>query len=508
MISPELEAQILRLHHAEKWPPGTIAEQLGLHHSVVERVLARAGIPKAARCRPSKVDPYVPFIIETFKKYPRLTASRLYYMVRERGYRGSESHFREIVRRYRPRQAPEAYLRLKTLPGVQCQVDWGHFGRVAVGKAKRLLMAFVMVLSYSRAIFLRFFFGQHTSNFLRGHQAAFSFFGGTSRVILYDNLKSAVLERIGDAIRFNPILLKFCGHYRYEPRPVAPGRGNEKPRVERAIRFIRSRFFAARRWKDIDDLNRQAETWCRGEAMERRWPEDPRKTVGEAFEQEKGQLLALPEEPFPTDERLEVSVGKTPYLRFDLNDYSVPHTLTRKTLVVSASLDEVRILDGTKVVATHRRSFDKGDEIEDPRHIEELVEAKRKARKGRGIDRLNRAAPATRALLTQLAERGQNLGAAVSMLLRLLATYGAEELQTAVEEALQKEVPHPHAVRHALERRRQERGQPAAIPLALPDDPRIRDLTVRPRSLSSYDKIQETTDDDTDDTDPTVVPVA
>lgn len=508
MISPEIEAQILRLYHAEKWPPGTIAHQLGVHHSVVERVLTQAGVPKGTVCRASKVDPYVPFITETLKKYPRLTASRLYRMVKERGYEGGESHFREMIRRYRPARTPEAYLRLRTLPGAQSQVDWGYFGKVAVGKAKRFLMAFVMVLSYSRAIFLRFFFGQHTSNFLRGHEAAFGFFGGTSRVVLYDNLKSAVLERIGDAIRFNPVLLEFCGHYRYEPRPVAPGRGNEKPRVERAIRFIRGRFFAAREWKDLDDLNRQAETWCRGEAMERGWPEDPRKTVAAAFEEERPRLLALPAHPFPADERCEVSVGKTPYVRFDLNDYSVPHTLTRTTLVVSASLHEVRILYGNEVVARHPRSFDKGAQIEDPRHIERLVEAKRKARKGRGIDQLNRAAPATRSLLTQLAERGQNLGSAVSMLLRLLETYGAVELQAAVEEALRREVPHPHAVRHALERRRQERGQPAAIPLPLPNDARIRGLTVRPHDLSSYDKIQETTDDDRDDTDPAATTVA
>lgn len=508
MISPELEAQILRLHHAEKWPPGTIAHQLGIHHSVVQRVLAAAGVPRGTRSRPSKLDPYLPFIIETLEKYPRLTASRIYYMAKERGYRGGESHFRDVVRRYRPRRAPEAYLRLKALPGAQSQVDWGYFGKVTVGKAKRWLMAFVMVLSYSRAIFLRFFFGQHTANFLRGHEAAFHFFGGSSRVILYDNLKSAVLERVGDAIRFNPVLLEFSSHYRYEPRPVAPGRGNEKPRVERAIRFIRGRFFAARPWQHIDDLNRQAEAWCRGEAMDRGWPEDPRKTVRQAFEEERGRLLALPERPFPTEERGEVSVGKTPYVRFDLNDYSVPHTLTRRTLTISASLEEVRILDGTEVVAKHRRSFDKGDQIEDPRHIERLVEAKRKARKGHGIDRLRHAAPASRELLAQLAERGQNLGSAVAMLLRLLEIYGAQELQRAIEEALEREVPHPHAVRHALERRRQERGQPAAIALALPDDARIRGLTVRPHELRSYDQIPENHDDGSDDSAPVTAPVA
>ena len=508
MVSPETEALILRLHHAEKWPPGTIAHQLGIHHSVVERILDQAGIPKAVCPRPSIVDPFIPFITETLKKYPDLTASRLYYMVKERGYQGRPSHFREIISRHRAPHLPEAYLRLRTLAGEQAQVDWGHFGKLLIGRARRGLMAFVMVLAFSRAIFLRFFLGQSTVNFLRGHEQAFSHFSGVARVLLYDNLKSAVLERVGDAIRFNPLLLEFSAHHHYEPRPVAPARGNEKARVERAIRFIRTRFFVARQWKDLDDLNRQADDWCRGEAMDRRWPEDPRKTVREAFEEEKSRLLPLPAHPFPTEDRCEVAVGKTPYVRFDLNDYSVPHEYVRKILVVSADLSTVRILDGNNVVATHRRSFDKGEQIEDPRHIEALVEAKREARKHRGIDRLNHAAPASAELLRQLAERGQNLGSAVSMLLRLLDTYGAEELQAAVLEALQKEVPHPHAVRHALERRRQEQGKPAAVPLPLSDEVSARDVTVKPHDLDSYDSIKEVKDDDRDHTDPTQDAVA
>lgn len=498
MIPPEVEAQIQRLYIVEKWPVGTIAHQLSVHHSVVTRVLGQAGMPEAAVARPSIVDPYMPFILEKLKKYPTLTASRLYYMVKERGYPGRESHFRDIIRQHRPPRAPEAYLRLKTLIGEQAQVDWGHFGRIVIGRAKRQLMAFVMVLSYCRAIFLRFFLGQNTENFLRGHEAAFAAWTGVPRVILYDNLKSAVLERYGDAIRFNPRLIEFSGHYRYEPRPVAPGRGNEKPRVERAIRFIRSRFFAAREWADVDDLNDQAEGWCHGEAMERRWPEDHRKTVAEAFEEEKSHLLPLPSNPFPTQERCDVSVGKSPYIRFDLNDYSVPHDFVARALTVSADLTTVSILDGTGVVASHPRSYDKGQQIEDPGHIARLVQAKRAGRKHRGMDRLHHAAPASGALLARLAERGQNLGSAVARLLRLLDAYGAEELQFAITEALQKDVPHPHAVGQVLERRRQEQGKPAALPLQLPDDPRVRDLTIQPHALDSYDRLQKGENDDED----------
>jgi transposase len=110
-------------------------------------------------------------------------------------------------------------------------------------------MAFVMVLAWSRMIYLRFFLDARMENFLRGHVGAFGAWGGLPRVLLYDNLKSAVLERQGQAIRFNSTLLQFAGHYRYEPRPVAIARGNEKGRVERAIRYAREAFFAGRTFR-------------------------------------------------------------------------------------------------------------------------------------------------------------------------------------------------------------------------------------------------------------------
>ncbi len=112
VISRELEAEILRLHHAEGWRVGTIARQLQVHYSAVRRVLTQAGIVLAPqRTRPSKLDAYVPFIQDTFTRYPTLRASRLYRMVRERGYAGGPDHFRHLMARYRPRLAPEAYLR-------------------------------------------------------------------------------------------------------------------------------------------------------------------------------------------------------------------------------------------------------------------------------------------------------------------------------------------------------------------------------------------------------------
>jgi len=500
-ISKEQEAQILRFYHVEKWRVGTIARQLGVHRDAVDRVLSQNGLPKAERAsRPGLIDPYLPFVVDTLKQYPTLTASRLFNMVRERGYTGGPDHFRHQVAHYRPRKQPEAYLRLKTLPGEQAQVDWGHFGKFQVGGALRPLMAFVMVLSWSRQIFLRFYPENGMPSFLRGHVAAFQAWQGVPRVLLYDNLKSAVLERRGDAIRFHPTLLDLSAHYRFEPRPVAVARGNEKGRVERAIRFARGSFFAARQWRDLDDLNAQADAWCQGQAADRPCPEARDLTVREAFAQERKRLIPLPATPFPTQERCEVRIGKTPYARFDRNDYSVPHTCVRKTLTVMATPTQVRLLDGAEVVATHTRSYDKGQQIEDPAHIAALTAVKRQARFHRGQDRLAQAAPGSRDLLVRAAERGDNLGSITAALLRLLDEYGATELEAGIQEALQREVPHPNAVRLSLERRREQRDQPPPLAIPLPDKAQVRNLVVRPHDLTGYDQLEPAADTTTTDT--------
>lgn len=385
VVTPELRAQILRLYFADQWRVGTIARQLQLHRDTVRRVLAVSKVLCAPAVVPLRlIDPFMPFIQETLAKFPTLAASRLHAMVQERGYGGGSSYFRHLVAPLRPRPAAEAYLRLRTLAGEQSQVDWAHMGYVMVGKAKRHLMAFVMVLSYSRCIFLHFSLNAQMDSLLRGHVLAFDAWGGVPRVILSDNLKSAVLERMGDAIRFNPQNQAFAAHYRFEPRPVAVARGNEKGRVERSIRYIRDNFFAARVFADVADLNAQAKVWTDGPASTRPWPEGVQLTVAQAFETEQPKLMALPMDGYPVDARLEVSVAKTPYVRFDLNDYSIPHTHVQRTVTVLASADRVRVLDCEVVLADHARSYDKGVQVEIAAHVEDLVQQKHGARQHRG----------------------------------------------------------------------------------------------------------------------------
>lgn len=298
-----------------------------------------------------------------------------------------------------------------------------------------------------------------------------------------------MLERQGHIIRFNPTLLALAGHYRFEPRPVAVARGNEKGRVERAIRYIRDTFFAGRSFKDLEDLNAQADAWVIGPAGERRCPEDETLTVGEAFAQERARLLPLPGNAFPTDEIRAVSAGKTPYVRFDLNDYSIPHTCVARTLTVAARPNQVRILDGQTVIATHPRSYDRRQQIESPEHIATLILHKHQASAHRGSDHLVQAVPTSRDLLTQAVERGEPLGRTVRALTDLLESYGVTELTAAIADALGRGVPHPNAVRLALDRRRQAKDQPPPLAIALPAHVRQRDVPVRPHALDDYDRL-------------------
>jgi hypothetical protein len=207
----------------------------------------------------------------------------------------------------------------------------------------------------------------------------------------------------------------------------------------------------------------------------------------------------LPDHPFPTDKREAVSAGKPPYVRFDCNGYTIPPSHVRRTLTVMANAITVRVLDGAEVIAAHARSYDKGEQVEDPAHIAELTARKRQARQHRGTDRLARAAPNSAELLTRAAVRGDNLGSITAALLRLLERYGVADLEAAIAEGLRCDAPHPNPVRLALERRREQRDQPPPLPIAPPVDKRVRDLVVSPHKLNDYDQLQADQEDDDDD---------
>jgi transposase len=490
MIADDVRAEIRRLFYAEHWRVGTIASELGLHASTVRHAIETERFRSSgSQPRPSALDPYMDLIRKTLEEHPRLRATRIHEMVAARGYAGSVVQTRRAVRRLRPQSKAEAYLRLRPLPGEEAQVDWGHFGTIQVGRARHRLSAFVMVLSYSRALHVLFTLDQTMESFLRGHVEAFGYFGGVPRALLYDNLKSAVTARRGKLIELHPRMLELAGHYHFQPKPCAVGRGNEKGRVERQIRFLRDRFFAARSFRDVDDLNAQFERWRTEWAHARPCPGEPERAVAEVLGLERALLLPLPEHPFDTTHTRAVSSGKTPYVRFDLNDYSIPHDRIRRPLTLAATYDEVRILDGAQVLARHPRSYDARQHIEDRHHIAALVAEKGWLRERRGRDMLSQHLCHAEAFLAKVLERGMPLAAAVGQLFRMLDDVGPKALDAAIAEAIARGTPTPASVAHIVETARRCARRKPKLPVTLPDRPDVRDLRTPTHRLETYDDL-------------------
>jgi transposase len=499
VIDVAVVARIRHLYYAEHWRVGTIAKELGVHHETVQRALSEGGRTPAGP-RPSLFDGYVGFVREVLERHPRLTATRLWHMLRERGCPLGLRQVREKVSALRPRR-PEAFLRRRTFAGEEAQVDWASFGHVQVGAARRALSAFVLTLTFSRWFFLRFFLDQSLENFLRGHVHAFADLHGVPRYCLYDNLRSAVLERFGEGVRFNPRLLELASHYHFAPRAARPGRGSDKGSVERTVRYVRDSFFAARSFTSIEDLNRQALVWRDEVGGARRWPADDRKRVAEAFEDERRQLLSLPAHAFETDLVVPVRSDKTIYVRFDLNDYSIPPTMVGRPLTLSASEKTVRLLDGASEIARHRRSYDRHQRVEDPAHVEALLAEKRRARGSTPRARLNTAVPAAESFLEACFRRGESVAAATERLLLLLDDYGAAELAAAVNQALARHTPRLSSVAFLLAQRRRTAQRRTTLPVELSRRPDLRDLYVKPHPAETYDELARHDDDDHDERD-------
>ena len=270
----------------------------------------------------------------------------------------------------------------------------------------------------------------------------------------------------------------------------------KKGKVERQIQYLRHAFFAARPFRDLDDINAQFRRWRDLVAHQRRHPDQPDRTVADVWAAEKPRLLPLPAHPFETDLVRAVRSGKTPYIRFDRNTYSIPHTHVRKPLTLVAGATRVRILDGQTELARHRRSYDTGQTIEAPEHLEGLLAATRQANAHTTRDRLRVAVPASATLFERLAERGEPLRPHATRLLALLDDYGPQELAAAIAVALQRDALGAGSIAHILETRRRQRRLPPPLRLTLPDRPGLRDLDVRAHDLEPYDALGQRTPDD------------
>ncbi|MBM4359875.1 MAG: IS21 family transposase [Deltaproteobacteria bacterium] len=367
-------AEMRRLVLGEKWLIGTVARRFGVHHSVVRRAVCGQAAACEHAAPKSVIEPFKPYIVERLEKYPELTATRLLQELRERGYTYGIAVLRRFVAQVRGPRPRKVYLRIEVEPGDQAQVDWGSFGHLRVGSTQRPLSVFVMVLSWSRALFLDFSLDPRMETFQAMHRRAFEFFGGVPRRILYDNLKSVVLHHVGATVQFNPTFLGFAGHYLFEPT-AAPVRYPEaKGRAEAIIKYIRHAFFYGRTFSSLGLLRGQAATW-RDEVANARIHATTRERPQDRLLIERKRLRPLPEHPADTALRIPAIVSKEARVRLDSNTYSVPPSLVGKNVLVRADDSTLRVVDDGVVVAEHVRSWDRRRAIEDSRAYRHVARA-------------------------------------------------------------------------------------------------------------------------------------
>jgi len=485
-MMPQTTAEICRLFFVEHWKVGTIASQLGIHPDAVRLVLSLGQAPSSSGLvRPRLVDPYREFIDETLTRYPRLCATRLYDMLRERGFAGATRTLREYVATVRPRRRREVYLRTEPLPGEQSQVDWAYVGKLPVEGGERALWLFVLVLSHSRALFGEFVLDLSVHSLRRSLVRAAQALGGTTRQWLFDNPKTVVLERVGDAARFHPLLLDLCAAMRVQPRLCAVARPQHKGRVERTVRYLRDRFLAGRTITSVADGNRALKRFIAEIAHPRPHPVIAKRSVAEVLTDERPRLLPLPD-PLPnTDQVVPVHVDTQAFVRFDTNRYSVPPEHADRTLTLVASDVDLRVLDGNGVVAAHARCFGRHRVLEDPAHRAALVRERRAAADAKGRDRLLTVAPDFAIILDRWALSGRSLAIQVTRTIKLLDLYGDDVFARAVTDVAGRGLRDVSALALTCDRLRRDSNRPVPVEIALPAH--VVDHDVVPHDLEVYD---------------------
>lgn len=437
--SRETEIEIRRLFFAEHWKKGTIAKQLCIHGDVVERVIGPLGPePKCGR-RPKTLDPYQGVIDDTLGRYPTVVATRIYDMICERGYTGSIETLRRLVSKRRPRKPSEVFTRSETLPGEQSQIDWAHVGQLRVPGGQRPLYCFVLLLRHSRAIWAELVLEQTTASLVRSLVRAARHFDGVTHEWLFDNPRSIVAAREGSALRFQEDLVDLAGQLHVALRACRVRRPTDKGGVERAIRYLKTRFFPARSISSIEAGNTALWNFLDTVALERAHPVMRDMSVREILELEKTRLLPLPDAEIHTDLILSATADKTAFVAFDCNRYSVPSDSADRTLRVVANDVEVRICaEHDRVVATHQRCWSKGKRIVAPEHREDVLDKKPAAREGTGRERLRAEVPRAGDLMQHWLDDARNVGFLVARTLKLLDLYGKTVLGQAVDELMER----------------------------------------------------------------------
>jgi len=382
--SDERLAQVLRLSLVDDLSARAIAKRLSMSRNTVRKMLGRA---PARKKRPSPkrgsiLEPYKKEIKDLLEEVPEMRAPAVLERLRAGGYTGGITVVRDYLRQVRPRPHREAFLTLDFHPGAAMQVDWADFGYAIPGCPRRV-SALVMALCYSRYLYIEFTLSQRFGTFVRAMERGLAFFGGTTVVDIFDNMKTVVITNNNKTVQFNHKFLAYSRARSFGIRACTPGKGNEKGRVERPIGFVRERFWPGRRFTSLLDLNTQASAW-RDEFANNREHDVTGKIPALVFKYEEKRLLRPLTEnpPFETDDIESAGVTKLFRVGFDRNRYSVPPRLVGQTLVVRANDDVVAAYIGTKQVVLHRRCWGIGEDIEHPSHRAAALETKPRAAAG------------------------------------------------------------------------------------------------------------------------------
>lgn len=380
MIDYETYCKLRDYHEQQGLRVGQIADALGLDTRTVAKWIAqRQYRPRKCAPRSSKLDPYKSQIVQWLETHP-FSAQQIFQRLREDGFEGGYTLVKDYVRQIRPRRAP-AFLTLAFAPGECAQVDWGEYGSVPVGETRRKLSLFVMVLCYSRLMYVEFTVSQTMEHFLACHQHAFEFFGHrVPRKVMVDNLKSAVLKRlIGQAPVFNPRYLDFSNHYGFTIKPCGVGKGNEKGRVESGVGYVKKNFLNGLEILDFSALNPALRVWLDTIANVRIHGETHKPPV-ELFRDEQPQLQPLPAIAYDIGTVQSVRATNRFRVKLDTNRYSVPAEYASTRLTLKAYPERLCIYHHEKLIARHPRRYDRHQDFEDPDHPRELLRQRHNAR--------------------------------------------------------------------------------------------------------------------------------
>ena len=483
MITYETFARIIYLRDQKGLTPAQIAREIGHGERTVRKWLRdRQYHPRKPVVRKSKLDPFKDSVVRMLEAHP-YTARQIFQRLGEEGYDGCYSVVKRFVKKIRPRRE-KAYLTLAFAPGECAQVDWGSFGSIGVGETRRRLSFFVMVLCYSRRMYVEFTVSQTMEHFLAAHQNAFATFGGIPRKVMVDNLKSAVLRRTpGEAPVFNPRYLDFARHHGFSIVPCGVGKGNEKGRVENAVGYIKKNFLAGADLPDFTALGPAVKLWQDTIANVRIHGETHKKPL-DMFAEEQPHLLPVPQNMYDIATVALVRASSQFRIALDSNRYSVPARFAGVRLTMKIYPDRLCFYHDNKLIARHARSFDRNRDFEDPDHPKELIVQRKKAHDQHICRRFLALSPRALDYYRELDKRHLNVMQHVRTIVALSEIHSDDAVIRAIDDALALHAIGSSYIANLLESRARALPEPGALHLTRRED--LLDLDVEPPDLSIY----------------------